>query len=136
MEFNKSRKIYNNHNDLVLTAREENSFKIFKKAFPGKKILIAPDIVLCLNRKKRGIIRENILVCLRSDKESNIDYKKRIELLVGLRNIFGEYLVIRDYNREYELENMLDMFRKSKLVVTDRLHVMIFCAITATSSEE
>jgi pyruvyl transferase EpsI len=34
--------------------------------------------------------------------------------------------------REYELEKKLDEFRSAKLVITDRLHGMIFAAITGT----
>ena len=34
--------------------------------------------------------------------------------------------------REFELNKIWTAFKKSKVVVTDRLHGMIFCAITKT----
>ena len=35
-------------------------------------------------------------------------------------------------NREAEVERKLDEFRQSRLVITDRLHGMVFAAITGT----
>lgn len=141
IELEKSKKIYNNHSNLLLTAREETSYAIMKNIFPKNKVILTPDMVLYLNEQDKKDVRENIFVCLRSDRESIISCKDRIELLIKLREKYKDFLSIGDTvikkkilidNREIEFEKLLNSFRKSRVVITDRLHGMIFCAITGT----
>lgn len=136
----KAKKIYNNHKSLILAAREKKSFEKYKKTFENNKIIFTPDIVLSLNKENPKYEREDITLCLRSDGEKKINKSKEKILIESLK---GKYKI--KYNdthidknkmtvkeREIELEKIWVSFKKSKLVITDRLHGMIFCAITKT----
>lgn len=137
----KARKIYNNHKDLTLFAREKKSFKIMKENF-NNKIYLVPDIVLSLNKQQPIESRENITICFRNDKENKISSDEKAELINKLNEIYKEKVIITDThigdvkvneeNRIDTLEKIWTTFRRSKVVITDRLHGMIFCAITGT----
>lgn len=141
LEFEKTIHAYNNNKNLTVIAREKKSFKIMKEAFNENKVLICPDIVLYLNEvfNKEEFKRINIMTCLRSDKEGLLGDGK-IELMKNLEknydNVIHYDTVIKKQvykeNREVELINMLNKFKQAKLVITDRLHGMIFCVITNT----
>ncbi|EKY29059.1 polysaccharide pyruvyl transferase family protein [Clostridium celatum] len=140
-ELKKSKRIYNNHKNLTLIAREENSYKIMKKEFNNCRVLINPDIVLSLynNIKFNDYERTKVMLCLRNDKESIIDVdKSRLfnELDRAFENVFAYDTVINISitadNRENELRKMLNEFLRCKVVITDRLHGMLFAAITKT----
>lgn len=140
-ELNKSKCIYNVHKDLTLIARETVSYESMKKEFINAKILLNPDIVFYLNdmysfNKDK---RSRIMTCLRSDKESILgnDKEKFITLLnTNHKDVFNYDTVIDKYIssdiRENELKAMFNEFRASKVVITDRLHGMVFCVITKT----
>lgn len=139
---NKSQKIYSSHPDLLMMAREKISFQRMKRLYPKVNIFLTPDIVMSLNERRASIKREEILtLCLRKDKErvANDD-----QLQVILSNLKIHNLSVETYdthiggdryseNEKYnELEKIWDQFRKSRLVITDRLHGMIFAYITGT----
>ena len=140
-EFNITKKIYNKNNNLTLIAREKKSYKIMKENFKKNNIILNPDTVLYLNdlfdiefSKRKGII-----TCIRNDKESLLKENKHIlinELKKNYNDVY-EYDTVIDKlvskeNREKELKKMLNTFRGCKLVITDRLHGMVFAAITKT----
>ena len=135
----KCQTIYSKHPNLTITARESQSYQIMKQMFKNNSIILTPDIVFSYNFSKK-MKRKNITLCLRTDKEKNLndDVKnkltkaiydnftniKEIDTHVGDMNIIGKEKEI--------LHKKLTEFSKSKVVITDRLHGMIFCAITAT----
>jgi len=142
LEITKS--IYNSHSNLTIIARDEYSYKLARKYFPKCKTLVCPDFVLYLapsnvdaNFFER---RENILLCFRNDSESviNEDIKNTIkEYIKKINENYYEYDTTLDRdisrkNREHELELVLSLFRRHKLVITDRLHGVIFSVITKT----
>ncbi|MGZ5551628.1 MAG: polysaccharide pyruvyl transferase family protein, partial [Nitrososphaeraceae archaeon] len=111
-----------------------------KKYFPKNKVILAPDIVLSLNEQDKAVTRKNVFACLNADIKSIIGYKEKIDLLLKLRKKYRD-IAIEDGNishkvsantRETELKKILDTFRTSKVVITDRLNDMIFSAITGT----
>lgn len=140
-ELGKTKEIYNNHKDLTIIARENFSFKIMKEELVNCKIINNPDIVFYLSDTFNDNIenRKNIMTCLRSDKESILGNQKQAfldNLKIKYNNIF-EYDTVIDKdldksNRYIELKNMFDKFTNSKVVITDRLHGMVFCVITKT----
>lgn len=138
-----SKKIYNAHNNLVMLAREKKSYNFMKKHFNNAKIYLTPDIVMTL-KKEKNIRRNGVLLLFRNDKEKTLDdkiienikkevvknnYKYTIsDMNVGttiLKNVGGKY-------REKLLNDKFEEFQTSELVITDRLHGMIFAAITGT----
>lgn len=68
-----SSKVISNHKNIVIFAREENSYNIMKNTFECP-VFLAPDIVLYLINDKKIInnnIRKNVGACFRNDKEKS-----------------------------------------------------------------
>lgn len=132
--------IYNSHDNLFLCAREQYSFDFFNKYYPQANSVLLPDMVLYLNKIQHKSNRSGILLCVRQDREAI--YSNKIFGVVkqySLRNninlsstdtVMDREILLKD--RTAELDKKLDLFRKSKLIVTDRLHGMIFAVITGT----
>lgn len=141
--FEKSRENYSNHKALTLFVREQKSYDFARKMLPEVKCFMEPDIVLKLKHSiKSTDKRTNILLCVRSDcekryGENDIKYIRNI-----LKKIYPEEKVqetdtvinesIKPSNRKIKVEEKLIEFSQAKLVITDRLHGMIFAAITGT----
>lgn len=137
----KAQNIYNRHKDLIIIARESKSYEIMKNEFPNSKLYLLPDIVMTLDIANSTIEREGVTVCLRDDKEkklTNIEQNQLVNLLKVKFDNYNEYdthvggngLSLK--NKVNELFKIWEKFKKSELVVTDRLHGMIFCHITNT----
>ena len=100
----------------------------------------APDIVLYLNRSVHKFDRVGTLLCFRSDKEKVVPENCKCEiehklLAVGESVRWTDMVISRQIslkNRDMEVAKKLDAFCRSRLIITDRLHGMIFAAITGT----
>lgn len=141
--YNLSKRIYNSHKNLLMCAREAVSYAKMKELYPHCNICLVPDIVMTLDKRSDTIKREDniITLCVRNDKE-----KKKTaldeDLLKSQLIEQGYKLNVSDTHigksqmsmdeRKTELRNIWDTFSKSKLVITDRLHGMIFAYITGT----
>ena len=133
-----TRQIYNSHSHLVIAARDEYSFVEMKKIF-SSKIMLVPDVVLTWSNTEK-MKREGALLVLRSDVESTLSIIQKEQLKQVLLRQFQKVeftdTVVNDLigisNFETELMKKLNQIQKAKLVVTDRLHGMIFAAITQT----
>lgn len=137
-ELQKSQEIYNNHPRLYLYARERKSYEIMRKVY--KNVRLVPDMVLRLDESVTQMQRRGCLICLRNDVERTVTKQEQQEL----HHIAGELFeavnttkTVLDYNvslpqRKKELQKKFDEFKQAELVITDRLHGMIFCAITGT----
>lgn len=140
-ELLKTKNIYNSHNDLILIAREKTSYKIMRNELEKNNIILNPDIVFYLNNmyKPQEDKRNRIMTCLRSDKESVLGNEKNY-FIEQLNNCYEEVFnydtvikkVVTKDIREKELKKMFEEFLQSKVVITDRLHGMVFAAITKT----
>lgn len=138
----RSRNIYTKHKELSMFMREDNAFLRAKEYFPKVDVQLCPDIVLYLNETQPKMKRTNILCCLRQDKEQNISDQAREDIIKTMAEKYENVLCkdtveveLKDCQIDtYEktLKDFWTMIRTCKLVVTDRLHCMIFCAITAT----
>ncbi|MDT2895508.1 polysaccharide pyruvyl transferase family protein [Lactococcus lactis] len=124
---------------LTITARENSTFDDFKQLFPTNNIILTPDIVLSLNKRKQ-IKRQDILVCLRNDIEQTIPDNLKQDIIINLQKKYKNINIsdtVVNYNitikkREESLEKKWDEFRKARVVITDRLHGLIFSVITGT----
>lgn len=136
-----SKACYESHKNLCICLRDQYSYDFMKKEFQGvAKIIFIPDIVTYLNFTEPVLERNDVLLCLRKDKEmilSNNEMTK-IEELLNERNLKYVYTstVLEDKiklnKREEILMNKINEFKKYQLVITDRLHGMVFAAITGT----
>lgn len=138
-ELENSRNIYNSHGSLKLYARELVSFNIMKRNY--KNVAIAPDMVLRMNYCNSDKKREGCILCLRNDLEKTLTIEQEKIIHEQLSEIFGSNIKkldmavgkkIKPKDREVELEKQYEAFRCAELVVTDRLHGMIFSVITGT----
>lgn len=139
VELNKSKRAYSKNKNLIIAAREKESYEKMKTLYGEDKVILTPDIVLSLDKREKSI-REGILTCLRNDKEKKLRASDESELYQRLRKKYTNVTIIdtlvdKDVpinQRETELNKMWKAIRESEVVITDRLHGMIFCAITAT----
>lgn len=137
----KTLKTYKKHKRLYLFAREEKTFNFFKTHFKSDNIFMAPDIVLSKSfplpdKEERG---NTITLCIRKDQESALSSTQLENICINLKNIsitFTDTQIacnrMSTESRQQELYKIIKLFTKSKLVITDRLHGMILCAITDT----
>ncbi len=132
--------VYSKHRDLTLVAREEKSLRVYKEEFVNNKVLFTPDIVLSLNQQSKQI-REGISFCMRLDAEKSFSKEMEDEMVSIVQSqesdvkfydthISKSHMSINE--RILELNKIWNHFSSRKLVITDRLHGMIFCAITGT----
>lgn len=141
-ELNKTKKIYNSHPNLTIIAREDKSYDVMKSEFSNINIVKCPDIVFYLNNKLElnDLKREKIMTCLRKDKETYVDLDSKQKFINSIKSNYANVIIsdtvinksVYKEERESTLLKLWKEFYQSKVVITDRLHGMIFCAITKT----
>lgn len=134
----KTKKCIKNHNDILILAREEKSYKTMINEFGKEKVMLVPDIVMYLKDKMKLFTekKEKIGICFRNDleknKENDVCKEKLINLLKEYKT-FDTHIGKFKYEKRYEeLNKILNNISKMKFVITDRLHSMIFCYLTNT----
>lgn len=144
-EFKKSINIYSQNNNLTILAREEKSFEIMKNNFKND-VKLVPDIVFFLQNKintNKNLARKNITLCLRNDREklTSENFSKDLEILLKENNYENISIIdtiienpcISAEEQILALENFFNKhYYTSKVIITDRLHGMIFSIITNT----
>ena len=128
-------------NDITLYARDHVSYKKMVEYFKHIEIKEARDIVSSLDLADYASdSREGIILCLRSDKESALPAKDKKRIMAYCEE-FSSKVIISDTvvgwqfpinMREDFLKKKWTVFGKAELVVTDRLHGMIFAMLTKT----
>ena len=135
---NESKIIYQSHPNLHICCREKYSYDLLKNQMNIKNVYLIPDMVLYLNQIDFNENRNNILFCIRNDKEK-LKYD-----LSGLKKVCSKSNLDIDYTdtvidkliykrtREQHLYSKINQFSKYKVIVTDRLHGMVFAYISKT----
>lgn len=135
-----AQRTYNNHHNLTLLAREEVSYNRMRELFPKANVKLTPDVVMTLD-ERRDIERKGVVFCLRNDKEKSAQSQKAEELRkeatkMGIPIMEYDTHIDKEHMplgvRKGELDKIWNIFSSSQLVVTDRLHGMIFAYITGT----
>lgn len=138
-ELEKSKQIYNAHPHLWICAREHVSFELLRQI--QEKVILVPDLALLLNKSEHHSLRKGCMLCLRKDREKIRTEEDDAHIWAEIKKIYGQEVWESDMDvrrkiiaeqREIELEKKFDIFRHAEVVVTDRLHGMIFAAITGT----
>ena len=134
-------KVYNRCDKLTICARDHISYEMMQKMF-NARIVEVNDIVAYLSGKVgKAVQRKGILLCLRSDGESALSAadKRRIQNFcfrqssnVKITDTCTGKNIERDEREKY-LNRKWNLFMSAEIVVTDRLHGMIFSLITGTS---
>lgn len=140
-EAERARKVYSIHQKLLLVAREEQSFRDMKVLFPDNKVILTPDIVMSLNCCFPTERRGGILLCFRNDWEKNVSNERICMIQELCESLSGNTQFTDMYAaeefvpiefRERVFLQKIEQFKRTSLVVTDRLHSMVFSAITGT----
>ena len=134
-----SKCIYNSHSKLTVYARERITYNLARELYNHVKLI--PDLALYLDYSTPKLHRNGCVICLRSDKEKTLTKEEETGILRVIKSLFGDNISFQDMNihhmiaekdREHELNKQIDIFKHAQIVITDRLHGMILCAITAT----
>lgn len=139
-ELRKTIETFNNNPNFYGFYRDKISYELMNSYC--KRAYMTPDIVLSLKKidmnevtKKRGA-----LTCLRSDVEGIYGEQEKQVINEVLENVYGSVYnsdTIRPYkiekkDREKELLKIWQEIAKAEILVTDRLHGMIFAALIGT----
>lgn len=140
-QFENAIKIYSKHRDLHIFAREQVSYDIMKKHFKDNSIYLTPDIVYTLTYEGE-FNRHGILACIRNDRESAFSSQQIKSMMDELesKNKVVKTTTVMPYVpiisseeiREKLVFRKIEEFAKAEIVVTDRLHGLIFAVITYT----
>ena len=140
--FEDSKKIYEGHKNLLIFVRDVRSFNFMKDYMSGVNCQLVPDVVTQYQVAKRDTNRSGVLMCMRSDHEKNLDDSIRNSIENCVKERFqNEEITYTDtvvkrfiypWTRKQELDEKFNQIASAKFVVTDRLHGMIFSAITHT----
>ena len=139
----KSVEYYNGRANLTLIAREKASLRIMQRLYPDTEILLTPDIVLSAKMETFEVasqVRKGALFCLRNDVEKNMSEDALHKLKTIVKELGLEYRETDMYsdcditndNRKDCIRRKMQEFCSSEVVITDRLHGMIFAALTET----
>lgn len=138
-ELHKSIELYNRHKHLTIYAREQTSYDFMKPIY--RDVRLIPDMVLSMKKDTGATERKGCLLCLRGDCEKTRTQQQDDMIRTQAQALFGDSVCCTDMieqgpilptDREEALEKKYQEFQGAELVITDRLHGMIFCAITGT----
>lgn len=137
-----SQQIYASHPNLTIFVREKRSYVFMQQYFPTVRCLLVPDVVTLLDIPDMTQSRKGILFCMRRDQEKALDDTAQQKMLAAVQKQYPREAIeftdtVIDYdvtleNREEEVNKKLMQFSGARLIVTDRLHGMIFAALTNT----
>lgn len=145
-EYENSKRIYNSHPKLKIYARERHSYELLKQI--GVPSALVPDMVMLLKTDAPSGSRAGCVLLLRGDHERTRSYETDQIIDNAAHKLFGDNVkhsdtVIRSRVpfiptiipfscRKRKLEKKYRELKGAELVITDRLHGMIFSAITGT----
>lgn len=139
-ELKKSKKVYNRCKKLTLLARDGISYEKMKQEY-SVTVRKMVDVVTYLDKSNLvSSNRDGVILCLRSDMESGLSAEEKKELQQLCQKHYNKMLVtdtvtkvdISEEDRVAVLEKKWRLFGNAELVITDRLHGMIFSLITGT----
>lgn len=134
-------KIYDQCTDITLFVRDRRSYEFAVANLNIKKVKLVPDIALYYSVKRKRKKRGNIVgTCMRKDREQSSDlkfvdqiYNALIEKGFRLREISTiNDKRVRSYERGKICSNQFRKFSACNIIITDRLHAMIFSFLTGT----
>ncbi len=130
--------LVHNHGNICFFARERNTVNVLN-ALDIHPILVPDFALFSESVPRRDYIPEYISFCLRDDHESRLTLEEQNSLKNGLKKygkpfhsivMAKQHCEIPTWMRRYFVANKIDEYARSQLVVTDRLHGMLFCCIT------
>lgn len=132
-------RVYSAHPALHFYARERASYELMKVIYPN--VTLVPDMALTLHLPRSTAPRAGCLLLLRNDREKTRTPAQTAEVMAQCHRLFGENITLSDMDapapvspaqREGVLREKWAQVAGTELVITDRLHGMIFAALTET----
>ena len=130
--------------EIQIFTREKSSFDFVSQKFQNVDVSLVPDIALMIDGteySKAVEERDGLFLCLRNDSERTLTNEKLDIILTKSEQYFGSNIIEGDthrYNDDVDddtfkyVEPLLETIGTKRMMVTDRLHGMIFAAITNT----
>lgn len=125
------------HGKCVFFSREENTYNLLKSM--GIDSVVAPDFAFFKEIDFTAPSEEKyISFCIRDDVESVLSPEKARELRKQLEKYgkpFRDILMAKEHceipawSRSFFVKQKLKEYSKSSVVITDRLHGMVFCCV-------
>lgn len=139
-ELEKDQRSIKETKNLTLCVRERYSYELAKEYFDCR-VILTPDIVLFSDYRDRGKYeRKGGILLLRTDLEGVISGQEKqfiktvVEKYTPDIRINDTQLIIdiEVDDRKDVMDDFISKIAKAEFVITDRLHGMVFCAITKT----
>lgn len=139
-QFNHDQQLFTRQNNFIIATREQYSYDLITDSFNCRCIFV-PDIVLSSAQHEALMPQKPIITfSMRSDIERALNNEQFDQLNKAAKNICNhiKYRNLQlEYNvsaekREAYINYFFDEFASSRLIITDRLHGMIFSAVTGT----
>lgn len=137
--------LYQRHGNITFCARDEETYNAMTKDYSFAKIELLPDMVMTADFSlfaKPPEKREGTLLVIRQDKESAMseEGKEKVRKWVTsakppvkeIENHAENYKDVLFWERDKELSDLFKLYSEAELVITDRLHGMIFSALCGT----
>jgi len=136
----RNKAIYESAPQLTITLRDRASYNFAMDNFNSVSCAYIPDVVLSITDVPKKDKRNGVLLCFRKDREKIIGD----DAIVDIRNHLNDNNItfsetdtiitrsVSARNRKKEIYSKWSEFGGAELVITDRLHGMIFAAITGT----
>lgn len=143
-ELAREREFYETYQNVHIIHRERNSYEWFRRnILPAEgRSSLEPDLALKLKIKiNLEQEKKGILCCFRSDHERIVSgqfmerlrefFKRTEEVDYKFINTVVNHMILPD-DRESELTAFLRRIAEARLVITDRLHGMVFAYLSGT----
>lgn len=137
----KCKYVLEHHKNLVVFVRERNSYNFIKTNMKNVNVKLVPDIALSYPKIKNIDKKYNCIgLCLRNDVEMGKNKKVIEKIKQILKNNNMSILKtdtiaksrVFESDREQQCLNKIKEFAQYRIVVTDRLHGMIFSYLGCT----
>lgn len=138
-----SKQHYEKHRKLTVVAREKKSYDQLNSLYHNPTKLLTPDIVLSTTMDDYGVAvtkRSGGLLVFRNDTEKAmadedrqaiVDYLNENSIVFRTTDMYSDEPVTKA-NRLELVRKKMQEFADAEFVITDRLHGMVFAAITGT----
>lgn len=137
-----SRRYFEKHPNFHMILRDYRSYVLAQNVMPPNvNIYFYPDTALYCGFSDEGIERKGMGVCFRNDKEQSCDKNNIIRYALEIADKYGmeaketDMLSPEVFSNQYRPQVVsikAEEIAGYEIVVTDRLHCMIYCAITGT----
>jgi exopolysaccharide biosynthesis predicted pyruvyltransferase EpsI len=141
LELKKTYNIYKMCKDLIVFVRDETSYELIKNNMKGIRVYMMPDMALMLPITDGNLRGDGALLILRNDSEKTLSDEQDHKILSTVESKFSQVKqrdthTYREQLSSTEAKNALNQlfqdYMSAKIVITDRLHGMLFAFLTNT----